>query len=138
MLLQNVLFCWLLLPPTQNFDENSVQNKNAFGLGDDDLTAFCFIILLYASGITTVYAPASKANGIDRYIACLKNIKSTVSAVTMQAVSAVISITRLVSNISFRFGCFGRSFIFFKPEPKFLNVVITFERKPLLSSSCSR
>src|ERR671939_423696 len=54
----------------------------------------------------------------------------------MHAVSALISMMRLVFNISLRLGCFGSSFIFFMPKPKFLNVVITFERNPLLAS-CS-
>jgi len=33
--------------------------------------SFCFFIFRYASGATTVNAPASKASGIDKYIACL-------------------------------------------------------------------
>ena len=67
----------------------------------------------------------------------MKNIKSTVSAVTMQTASAVIKMVRVDFRITLRFGCRDSSLIFLNPEPKFMNVAARFERKRLFLSCSS-
>jgi hypothetical protein len=94
------------------------------------------VVFLYASGATTVKAPASKARGIDRIIECLYKSRSTVSAVSIHALSAVTRITRLVF-IFLILGCLYSCGIFLIPEVKFLKVTNKFATNPLLWS-CSK
>src|SRR6266498_1591224 len=87
------------------------------------ISFFIFLfVFLYASGATTVKAPANKAKGIDKNID-LYNKRSTVSAVSIHAVSVVTKIIRLVFNIVVRLGCLCSCGIFLIPLIKFLKEV---------------